>query len=143
VRVKKAVLLVLNNKTKGSVLSTNGVHAVLNPVKRKGSVLSEGELVVNLNPAFTDIVTSPDVLTTALFYNRSFFSDASNEIEVVSLNFNKPFQENFQTTDLLVATTGKSVADILLTSENVEKDLSKLLQDIDVSIEKFTFSLNK
>lgn len=142
-RIKKAVLLVLNNKTKGSVIGTNGVHAVLNPVKRKGTILSEGGVVQNLNPLFADIVTSTDVFTTILFANRSFTNDGVSEIDVINLNFNKPFSENTQTTDLLIATKGKGVADILLTSENVEKDLSKLLQDIDVSIEKFTFTLNK
>ena len=142
-RIKKAVLLVLNNKTKGSVIGTNGVHAVLNPVKRKGTILSEGGVIQNLNPLFADIVTSTDVFNTILIANRSFTNDGVSEIDVVNLNFNKPFSENNQTTDLLIATKGKGVADILLTSENVEKDLSKLLQDIDVSIEKFTFTLNK
>ena len=142
-RVKKAVLLVLNNKTKGSVLSTNGVHAVLNPVKRKGSVLSEGELVVNLNPAFTDIVTSPDVLTTALFYNRSFFSDASNEIEVINITFSKAFNENIASTDRIVLAQGLGILDDTLKDEQLQKNVIKVFGDVQAQVERITLSLSK
>ena len=142
-RAKKAVLLVLNNKTKGSVLSTNGVHAVLNPVKRKGSVLSEGELVVNLNPAFTDIVTSPDVLTTALFYNRSFFSDASNEIEVINITFSKAFNENIASTDRIVLAQGLGILDDTLKDEQLQKNVIKVFGDVQAQVERITLSLSK
>lgn len=142
-RVKKAVLLVLNNKTKGSVLSTNGVHAVLNPVKRKGSVLSEGELVVNLNPAFTDIVTSPDVLTTVLFSNRSFFSDASNEIEVINITFSKSFNENIASTDRIVLAQGLGILDDTLKDEQLQKNFIKVFGDVQAQVERITLSLSK
>lgn len=142
-RVKKAVLLVLNNKTKGSVLSTNGVHAVLNPVKRRGIILTEGDTVQNLNPVFTDIVTGTDVISTSVIYDRSFLTDKFDEIDIINVTFSKPFSENIASTDSVTLAQGLGILDDSLKPDQLQKNIAKVFGDVQAHVERITLSLNK
>lgn len=142
-RIKKAVLLVLNNKTKGSVIGTNGVHAVLNPIKTKGSILNEGGVVQNLNPLFTDIVTNTDVISTSVFYSRSFLTDKVDEIDVINITFSKPFAENISTTDSIALAQGLGILDNTIKQDQLQKNIVKVFGDVQAHVERITLSLNK
>ena len=142
-RIKKAVLLVLNNKTKGSVLSTEGVHGVLTPVKTKGQILSDNEIIYNLNPLFEDIATSTEQFTTILLYNRSIVGDTFDEIDVVNINITKPIKDIVTFSDSIVSTKGKGLVDSNQAIERFVTSLTKRLSDESINTERFTISLTK
>lgn len=142
-KIKKAVLLVLTNKTKGSVLSSEGVYGILNPVKQKGIMLDEGGTVSNLTPLLQDINSTSEVITTTIFYNRSIVNDKFDQIDVVSLQFTKPLTDSFASSDSPILGLGVGLVDNLLNGDVIDKDIIKAFQDQGISVDKFSVSLTK
>jgi len=143
VKIKKAVLLVLTNKTKGSVLSSEGVYGILNPVKQKGIMLDEGGTVSNLTPLLQDINSTTEVITTTIFYNRSIVNDKFDQIDVVNLQFTKPLTDSFASSDSPILGLGVGLVDNLLNGDVIDKDIIKAFQDQGISVDKFSVSLTK
>ena len=142
-KIKKAVLLVLTNKTKGSVLSSEGVYGVLNPVKQKGIMLDEGGTISNLIPLLQDINSTTEVITTTIFYNRSIVNDKFDQIDVVNLQFTKPLTDSFASSDSPILGLGVGLVDNLLNGDVIDKDIIKAFQDQGISVDKFSVSLTK
>ena len=141
-RVKKAVLLVLNNKTKGSVLSSGRLHGIVTPTKRSGLILSEGESAGTLSKIIEDIYTSSDQLTTILVADRGF-ADQIVEIDLVNLTFTKPFADITTLSDLPILAQGKGIIDSILNGDELQKDVIKGLADAGLNIDRFAINLNK
>lgn len=142
-RIKKAVLLVLNNKTSGSILSTSRVRGTITPVKQRGSVLSDNEIIINPDRLFADTFTQTDSIVKVLIYNREFV-DTFQDIDVVNVTFAKLNSDNVTSTEEpLVFAAGKSLIEDVLNSEQTQKTLSKVVGDIQITIERVSLTLTK
>ena len=158
--IKKAVFLVLNNKTSSTVLQTeqfkkaftspanaltssiiqssNIKKAIVTPTKISSQIVGEGAFFIDISDNFLSI----DTLTKVVQYIRSF-SDSVDIIEILSLTTGKTLSEVTLTSDVSALSVQKALNDSESSSDRNVLNFNKKIQDNYQAIEVLRFVLSK
>ena len=158
--IKKAVFLVLNNKTSSTVLQTEQFKkaftspanaltssiiqsssikkAIVTPTKISSQIVGEGAFFIDISDNFLSI----DTLTKVVQYIRSF-SDSVDIIEILSLTTGKTLSEVTLTSDASALSVQKALNDSESSSDRNVLNFNKKIQDNYQAIEVLRFVLSK
>ncbi len=159
--IKKAVILVLNNKTTGSVISSGSIRksTILSDEKltsavtqssaiRKGIVtpsritsqILPGKLQFVFN--FSEEVISSDIFNRIVGYVRSI-EDLVDSVDIISFNINKSAEDSYILADPLSLSFTKIASDSFSQSDVRIVDFDKRVSDLVQAIDALRFNVAK